>query len=114
MRFEEKQTEIIKDICPFYKEYGSCEQCDTDLDIDDEPCYFGCIANVIVNNDYRKQSKAAWVWNPNGVDWGLGAWVCSSCGCKNDNLPMDENIVPIRWAGSKFCPNCGACMRDGE
>lgn len=58
---EEKQIEerkkIIRDICPFYKEYGTCEQCNTALDIDGEPCYFECMANAIINNDYRKQSK---------------------------------------------------------
>ena len=54
-----------------------------------------------------------WHYNPDGMDWGLGAWECSLCGCRNDNLPMDEKINPRAWAGSKFCPNCGAKM-DGE
>ena len=53
----EKQIEVIADICPFYKEYGTCEQCNTALDIDGEPCYFECMANAIINNDYRKQSE---------------------------------------------------------
>ena len=51
---EEKQK-IISDICPFYKEYGTCEQCNTEIDIDGEPCYFECMANAIVDNCYRKQ-----------------------------------------------------------
>lgn len=51
-----------------------------------------------------------WKYNPNGMDWGLGAWECSLCRCRNDNLPMDEKINPRIWAGTKFCPNCGAKM----
>ena len=53
------KQKIISDICPFYKEYGTCEQCNTELDIDDEPCYWECIANAIVNNEYRKASEVA-------------------------------------------------------
>ena len=53
------KQKIISDICPFYKEYGTCEQCNTALDIDDEPCYWGCMANAIVNNGYRKASDVA-------------------------------------------------------
>ena len=52
---KEKRIEIIADICPFYKEYGTCEQCNTDLDVDGEPCYWECMANAIINNGYRKQ-----------------------------------------------------------
>lgn len=52
---KEKLIEIIADICPFYKEYGTCEQCNTDLDVDGEPCYWECMANAIINNGYRKQ-----------------------------------------------------------
>lgn len=51
---EEKRA-VISDICPFYKEYGSCEQCNTALDVDDPPCYFECMANAIIDNNYRKQ-----------------------------------------------------------
>lgn len=62
---------------------------------------------------YRKQSEGEWHYNPDGMDWGLGAWQCSLCCCRNDNLPMDKNIKPLRWAGSKYCPNCGAKMKGG-
>lgn len=106
----EKQK-IISDICPFYKEYGTCEQCNKDLDIDDAPCYFECMANAIINNNYVKQSEGEWKYNPDGMDWGLGAWQCSLCGCNNNNLPMDKNIKPLRWAGAKYCGNCGAKMK---
>ena len=69
------------------------------------------VAETVIIEGYRKQSVGEWIWNPNGMDWGLGAWECSSCRCRNDNLPMDKNINPMRWAGAKFCPNCGAKMK---
>ena len=50
---KEKQK-IIADICPFYREYGSCDRCNTAFDIDDPPCYFECMANAIIDNNYRK------------------------------------------------------------
>jgi hypothetical protein len=53
---KEKQK-IISDICPFYKEYGTCEQCNKAIDIDDQPCYFERMANAIIENGYRKQSE---------------------------------------------------------
>jgi hypothetical protein len=52
-----------------------------------------------------------WKWDPNGMDFGLGAWVCNKCGCRNNNLGMDSRINPLRFFGSNFCPNCGADMR---
>lgn len=52
-----------------------------------------------------------WIWDNNAVDWNLGAWVCSNCHARNDNIPHSERIIPLRWSGSKFCPNCGADMR---
>ena len=54
---------------------------------------------------------AQWVYDPDGMDQGLGAWVCSSCHTKNDNIPaMQPDINPLWFAGSKFCPNCGKTM----
>ena len=55
-----------------------------------------------------------WKYDPNGMDWGLGAWVCSVCGCKNNNLGTSERINPYLFSGSKFCPNCGARMTGGN
>lgn len=57
------------------------------------------------------EHTAEWVWNPNGIDWALGAWECSSCGSRNHNLPYDAKISPRMFAGSRYCPNCGAEMR---
>lgn len=51
-----------------------------------------------------------WIYDENGTDWNLGAWLCSECRCKNNNLGMSIKINPLMFAGSKFCPNCGARM----
>ena len=65
---KEKQK-IISDICPFYKEYGTCEQCNKALDIDGEPCYWECMANAIIANDYRKQSEPISCNHEEGGEW---------------------------------------------
>lgn len=59
-----------------------------------------------------------WVYDENGMDWNLPAWVCSECHGRNGMIPTyirgkDKMIKvehPLRWAGSKYCPNCGAKM----
>ena len=57
------------------------------------------------------QKHGHWVFDPDGMDWNLPAWKCSECHCKNDNIPPNlERTNPLRWSGSKFCPNCGAKM----
>lgn len=55
-----------------------------------------------------------WVYNQNGHDWGLGAWECSLCHSVNNNLPIDKRFSPYVYAGSKYCPNCGAKMDKGS
>ena len=71
------------------------------------------LATEAYNAGYLKQSEGEWHYNPDGMDWGLGAWQCSVCGCNNNSLPMDKNIKPLRWAGAKYCGNCGAKMKGG-
>ena len=77
--------------------------------------YLRCvgIAQILYQNDYRKQNEGVWIYNPDGIDWGLGAWQCSLCGCNNHNLPQDKGTNPLIWAGGKYCPNCGAKMKGG-
>lgn len=60
--------------------------------------------------DVAPVKHGKWRWNQNGMDWGLGAWECSECACRNNNLPMNEKINPLVFSGSKYCPNCGAKM----
>ncbi|MBQ9860966.1 MAG: hypothetical protein IJO75_01770 [Clostridia bacterium] len=54
-----------------------------------------------------------WVYNPDGMDWNIGAWECSLCHVKNDNLGGSKGINPYRFVGGQYCPNCGAKM-DGK
>lgn len=61
-----------------------------------------------------KVEYAEWYYDPNGMDWGLGAWKCSKCHTKNDNLGGSKNINPYMFSGSKFCPQCGAVMKPKE
>lgn len=59
----------------------------------------------------KEQKHGHWILDPDGMDWGIPAWCCSECHCRNDNIPPNiEKVNPLRWSGSKFCPNCGAQM----
>ena len=56
-----------------------------------------------------------WVWNNDAIDWNIGAWVCGECGVRNENIhaAMPGNVKafstnPYIYAGTKFCPTCGA------
>ena len=51
-----------------------------------------------------------WVWNPNGIGWGIGCWECSKCGCHNKNIPDNPNAVLYMYAATRFCPQCGIYM----
>lgn len=58
----------------------------------------------------RKTGK--WIWDENGMDWGMGAWLCSKCHSRPETTWQTmRDIVPLRWSGSHYCPNCGADMR---
>lgn len=61
-------------------------------------------------SDVVEVKHGKWIWDPNGMDWGLGTWQCSECACRNNNLPMNNRINPLVFSGSKYCPNCGAKM----
>ena len=73
--------------------------------------------------DVEERKTGKWEYDPDGMDWGIGAWVCSECGGRNDNIPAfvrgvnghEKKVNPYTWAGSKYCPNCGARMvNDGS
>ena len=82
-----------------------------------------CVRQIIDNTSTLEISRvvdtAHWVFDPDGMDWGLAAWVCSKCKNKNDMIPTHvaysgeglkrvEN--PYTWAGSQYCPCCGRKM----
>ena len=54
-----------------------------------------------------------WIYDPNATDWGIGGYVCSECYTRNKNLPCNEIKNPLMYAGSNFCPHCGARMDGG-
>lgn len=59
----------------------------------------------------KEQKHGHWIFDPNGMDWNIPAWRCSECACLNNNIPPNiEKVNPLRWSGSKYCPNCGAKM----
>lgn len=55
-----------------------------------------------------------WIYNQSGHDWELGAWECNLCHSVNNNLSCDKRFSPYVYAGSKYCPNCGAKMDGGN
>jgi hypothetical protein len=54
-----------------------------------------------------------WIWDENGMDWGLGAWTCSECHLKPETWWEADKGNPYRCAGSSWCNNCGARMDGG-
>lgn len=65
--------------------------------------------------DVIEHKRGHWYWDDNGMDWNLGCWCCSECRMRNPYIGGSEGTFllgnPYNWAGSKFCPNCGADMR---
>ena len=57
---------------------------------------------------------AHWKFDPNGCDWGIGAYRCSYCGNKNSALPINEDAYVYSYACSNYCPHCGAKMDGGN
>ena len=61
--------------------------------------------------DAMTVQQGHWVYDPNAIDWGMGGWVCNLCGNRNNNLPiMQQDCNPYLYAGSQYCPACGAKM----
>ena len=82
------------------------------MDIPDEATEI--IGDVMIAlTELPERKKGKWVWNENGMDWGLGAWVCSVCRSKPETWwESDKKNNPLRCSGSHFCGNCGADMRE--
>ena len=62
-----------------------------------------------------ERKTGRWIWNPNGMDWNLGAWCCSECKFKAETWwANDEKYNPLMCSGGTFCGNCGARMNGGD
>lgn len=94
-----------------------------DADYYEGDYYAVSIAQIQSAPTIEERKTGKWVWDENGMDWNLGAWVCSECHARNDNIPPAIKYNdgyrkvgnPYMWQGSKFCPNCGARMvQEGE
>lgn len=75
------------------------------------------IAERIAKEELQKKcdamtaQKGHWVYDPNAIDWGMGGWICNLCGNRNNNLPiLQQDCNPYLYAGSQYCPACGAKM----
>jgi len=98
-------TNCVQKDCPYYHNV-----------LDDAATGYECTTELICNalellREQPEPKYGHWVFDPDGMDWNIPAWKCSECHCKNDNIPPNlEKTHPLRWSGSKFCPNCGAKM----
>lgn len=68
------------------------------------------IVEVFSSIDAKPVQHGRWIYDPNANDWNIGGYVCSECHTRNNNLPCNEIANTLIYAGSKFCPHCGARM----
>lgn len=73
-----------------------------------------CVIDEVPSVDAEPVRHGRWIYDPNGMDFNLGAWVCSECKERNNNLGGMRKINPYQFVGSRFCPNCGAKMDGGS
>lgn len=70
--------------------------------------------NYLPAADVKPVVRGEWVWDENGMDWGIGAWICARCHNRPETTwHTMRDIIPLRWSGSHYCPNCGADMTGG-
>lgn len=89
---------------------------------DDAGAEFADMIDRAETLDVQPVVHAHWELDPDGMDFGLPAWRCSSCGGKNTMIPsfiqtkhggyVPKN--PYVFAGSNYCPHCGAKMDEIE
>ena len=66
------------------------------------------IVEAFSSIDAKPVRHGRWIYDPNANDWNIGGYVCSECHTRNNNLPCNEIANTLIYAGSKFCPHCGA------
>lgn len=72
------------------------------------------VIHAIPTADVVEVRHGHWVWDENGMDWGLGAWKCSECHRKPETWWEADKGNPYRCAGSSYCNHCGAKMDGGD
>ena len=55
-----------------------------------------------------------WVWDEDGMDWGIGSWRCSECYTRPETWWQGDRSSPYNKSGHYYCPNCGATMSGGN
>ena len=61
--------------------------------------------------DIRPTIHSRWVWDKDGIDWGIGVWRCEHCNKRAGTLwEMNRGINPLEFSGF-YCGFCGADMR---
>lgn len=76
---------------------------------------FDAVTNLPPATDVVEVVHASWVWNPDGMDWGIGAWVCGKCKSRPETWwNTVKECHPLRCSGSRYCGNCGAKMDGGQ
>lgn len=71
------------------------------------------IFNFIPAADVVPVVHGRWIWDRDGMDWGIGAWRCSECKVMSPMWWNADETNPRTKSGHRFCPNCGARM-DGD
>ena len=97
-----------KELCERCSDFTMCTRSDND-------CPITRGLNSLPAADVVEVVHASWVWNPDGMDWGIGAWVCGKCKSRPETWwNTVKECHPLRCSGSRYCGNCGAKMDGGQ
>lgn len=72
-----------------------------------------CCEMAVAMLEEQEPKIGHWILDPDGMDWNIPAWTCSECGGRHNGLPIMDGLNEAsiyQFAGSQFCPNCGAKM----
>lgn len=79
------------------------------------------VANTILRVSEEMENvlpvkHAHWKWDKDGMDWGIGAWVCSNCGLTFPDMEvaLNKNAHIRKYAYSHYCGCCGAKMDEED
>lgn len=64
--------------------------------------------------DVQEVKHGHWVWDKDGMDWGIGAWVCSACHTRAQTQWSMISRNPRHFSGHQYCSVCGAKMDEKE